>query len=59
MNFVIILLLGVAVKFLISLVLYRKNRHVLARMSLPAKGAVIGSGWLVGYGVFHFLEAFI
>lgn len=59
MNFFIILLVSLAAKFLLSYVLYLKTKHAFAKMSLPTKGVVIGSGWLFGYGVFHVLEEFI
>lgn len=59
MSLIVILLISIAAKFLISFVVYLKAKHVIAQMSLPAKGAVIGSGWLFSYGVFHLLEDFI
>jgi hypothetical protein len=59
MHLSMMLLTAIAVKLLISGVIYLKAKHAFARLNLTAKGAVIGSGWLFSYGVFHLLEEFI
>ncbi|MBB1202125.1 hypothetical protein EGM70_17745 [Enterobacteriaceae bacterium 89] len=59
MNLFIILLITLAAKLAFSFVVYLKAKHIIAGMSLPKKSAVIGSGWLFSYGVFHLLEEFI
>jgi len=58
MHTVIILLSVFAVKGLISFIVYLRAKHVLAKMSLPAKGAVIGCSWLAGYGLVQLIEEF-
>jgi len=58
MHIVVILLSVFAAKMLISYVVYLRAKHVLAKMSLPAKGAVIGCSWLAGYGLVQLIEEF-
>lgn len=59
MSLFAILLITFVAKALISFAVYLKARHAIARMSMPAKGAVIGSSWLVGYGISQLVEEFI
>lgn len=55
----VVILLGVfAAKCLLSFVVYLRAKHALARMSLPAKGAVIGCTWLASYGLVQLIEEF-
>ncbi|WP_330984109.1 MULTISPECIES: hypothetical protein [Enterobacterales] len=58
MSLFTILLITFAAKTLISFVVYLKTKHVIARMSLPAKGMVISSSWLFSYGISQLVEEF-
>lgn len=59
MSIIGLLAVTVTVKLVISFAIYLKARHAFAGLSLPAKGAVIGGGWLASYGIFQFLEGII
>lgn len=58
MHTAVILLSVFATKMLISFVVYLRAKHVLAKMSLPAKGAAIGCTWLASYGLVQLIEEF-
>ncbi len=59
MNIYAVVISTFAVKLLFSFVIYKKNKHVFKRMSLPSKGAVIGGGWLATYGLLHLINEVI
>lgn len=59
MNIYAVVLTTFTAKFLFSVVIYKKNKHVFKRMSLPAKGAVIGGGWLASYGLLQLINEVI
>ncbi|MCS2171069.1 hypothetical protein MUU46_12180 [Scandinavium sp. TWS1a] len=59
MNIYAVVISTFATKLLLSFVIYKKNKHVFKRMSLPAKGAVIGGGWLASYGLLQLINEVI
>jgi len=59
MNIYMVVLITLAAKFLFSVVIYKKNKHVFKRMSLPAKGAVIGGSWAASYGLLQLINGII
>ncbi|TDN51541.1 hypothetical protein [Scandinavium goeteborgense] len=59
MNIYAVILTTFAAKFLFSVVVYKKNKHVFKRMSLPTKGAVIGGSWAASYGLLQLINGII
>jgi hypothetical protein len=59
MNIYVILSMTLSLKLLFTFFVYKKNKHTFKRLSLPAKGAVIGGGWLASYGLLQIVEGFI
>lgn len=59
MNIFAVAAIGFSLKLVLTVTLYRKNKMAFKRLSLPAKGAVIGGGWLASYGIFQFIEGII
>jgi hypothetical protein len=54
-----VVLITLTAKFLCSVVIYKKNKHIFKRMSLPAKGAVIGGSWAASYGLLQLINGII
>jgi hypothetical protein len=48
-----------SLKLLFTFFVYKKNKQSFKRLSLTAKGAVIGGGWLASYGLLQIVEEFI
>ncbi|HEY2454402.1 MAG TPA: hypothetical protein VGI71_17625 [Scandinavium sp.] len=59
MNIYVIMSVTLSLKLLFTFFVYKKNKQSFKRLSLPAKGAVIGGGWLAGYGLLQIVEGFI